>query len=413
MSIYRPAKRSARRQSLRLLGKDILPHQQPNLATLPPDVLLRIMRLSLPRPTSATDPAIHERPRQLLSYALVCRYLAYWALPELAGEIRLPQPINLDALLAALRDGRAPRLASSVQQWTIKSLPGQITGLGSSSYHWVTMVLQSLRNLVEIYAEKQYIPLPPLAQIPNLKTLRLVQCSLERPSKLVQPTFTFAKLQNLALIDSQYATMSTWTDITDFIAPERFPALSSISLALTKSTRGFDNGQARVRLLTALAGLPSLSSLIIGDHERTIHQAIEQVWPNFGPALTELTLDCQADMITSALENLAHPLQSLTVFEPRDSAFAKGDYYCCAERGLAALVAAVKADFRSVSALKRVVMNPVRDHEVKMGWECTSCEVGRKVLEDLVELLQARGIELVQLKAEARRLRPEEGWTID
>jgi hypothetical protein len=135
MSIHKPAERSTRRQSLRLLGRvslepfrscseseqlfadefstrlqEVLPHKYPSLATLPPDILVRIIRLSLPRPTSATDPAISERPRQILALARVCRYFAHWALPELAGEVLLPDPINYDALLATLRPCSSARL---------------------------------------------------------------------------------------------------------------------------------------------------------------------------------------------------------------------------------------------------------------------------------------------------------------
>lgn len=158
--------------------QEVLSHQKPGLVTLPPDILLRIIRLSLPRPTSATDPALEERPLQLLAYARVCRYFAHWALSELAGELRLPQPDNLDAVLATLREGHAPRVAASVKQWTVRG-SNEAGGLGYSAYHWVTMGLPVLRNLVVLEAYESYIPLAPLAKMPSELSYRPhegVQC---------------------------------------------------------------------------------------------------------------------------------------------------------------------------------------------------------------------------------------------
>lgn len=317
-----------------------------------------------------------------------------------------------------------------MQQWTLKAVSKEPGRLGYSAYHWVTMALPSMRNLVEVTSYEQYLPLPPLAQIPSkllslvlgrygadfhlvtdLKILRLVRSSLERPRKLVHPSpvATFPKLHHLTLIDSQYITMSTWADIADYINSQSFPALTSVTLALSKtSVRSLDRRGDRVRLVKAIAALPSLSSLEIGDQDDIIYKTIKDVWTEFGPTLTNLTLDYDADMLTSALAGLSHPLQTLTLLPPK-LIRRRIRCYCACPMGLTTLLDALRSNSRSVSELTRVVMSVDRDEKADEV-ECHEYNDGEKVRDELVELLLARGVEVMRPNGEDRRLRPEEQW---
>lgn len=246
----------------------------------------------------------------------------------------------------------------------------------------------------------------------DLKVLRLVKSSLESPRRLVQPTpaFTFAKLHHLSLIDSQYGTMSTWADIGAYMNPESFPVLASVTLALSPSktkVRGDPSG-ARVRLARAIAALPSLSSLEIGDYDDLIYKAMEDVWTDFSAALVDLTIDCETDILRRALAGLSHPLQSLNLLPPK-LVKKRIRCYCTCSTGLRAFLDALRSNLSSLSDLKRVVMSVERD-ERENEVSCHEFDDGEKVIGDLVELLRARGVEVLRPKREDRVVRPEERW---
>jgi hypothetical protein len=239
------------------------------------------------------------------------------------------------------------------------------------------MALPSMRHLVEVTSYNQYLPLPSLAEIlsvlsalllggfeadshllSDLRILRLVKSSLERPRKLVHPSpaVTFPKLLHLTLVDSQYVTISTWANIAEYINPQSFPALTSFSLTLTKaSARSLDTRGARVRLLRAVAALPSLLSLEFGYQENIIYRLIKDAWTEFGPALANLTLDSDTGMLASGLAGLVHPLQSIALLPPK-LIRRRIRCYCHSSVGLTALLEALRSNLRSVSALKRVVL---------------------------------------------------------